>query len=33
MNRKSQNYKRELYAKRYGHSEWVTSVDHCTDGR
>ena len=25
--------KRELYSKRYGHSEWVTSVTYTSDGR
>lgn len=24
---------RQLYAKRYGHSEWVTSVSYAPDGR
>ncbi|CAJ1436800.1 unnamed protein product [Effrenium voratum] len=24
---------RTLYTKRYGHSEWVTTVSHCRDGR
>lgn len=24
---------RNLYTKRFGHSEWVTSVSHCPDGR
>ncbi|CAE8742657.1 unnamed protein product [Polarella glacialis] len=24
---------RNLYTKRYGHTEWVTSVSHCRDGR
>jgi len=32
-NLKSLKYKRELYAKKFGHAEWVTSVDHCSDGR
>lgn len=26
-------YKRELFAKKFGHTEWVTSVAHLTDGR
>lgn len=29
----SMKYKRELFAKRYGHHEWVTSVCHLKDGR
>merc|ERR1719277_995823 len=24
---------RNLYTKRHGHSEWVTTVSHCPDGR
>ncbi|EGR32849.1 WD40 repeat protein [Ichthyophthirius multifiliis] len=27
------SYRRELYAKKYGHTEWVTSVKYLTDGR
>ncbi|KAL4459982.1 hypothetical protein ABPG74_003508 [Tetrahymena malaccensis] len=27
------SYKRELFAKKFGHTEWVTSVDHLQDGR
>ena len=29
----SNKYERELYSKRYGHAEWVTSVTHCPNGR
>jgi WD40 repeat protein len=31
--RKTLKYRRELFAKKYGHSEWVTSVAHLRDGR
>jgi len=30
---KGMSHKRELYAKKYGHSEWVTSCAHLKDGK